>query len=251
MSYDYDDEYQLAIQISEREYNDIEEKRFQEILKNLDNNSNYSKYTNRNYNSSNKFKNIKKKKNEISIMENGILTQFCDYLTEENINIKRTYNMYKNTNKENLLTQKEWINARKKMICLLCNTKQNISNKCNKCHSKIADFFCSKCLFHSNSKDIIHCDKCNICIYNYENKYFHCDKCNKCISRDHKCQNDNNLNNDCAICQNKICEESPHGNKTTNYITHSKCKNVFHTDCLKEYEKHGGKNCPLCREKLD
>ena len=69
----------------------------------------------------------------------------------------------------------------------------------------------------------------------------HCDKCNKCVKKGHNCSNDDKMQNDCAICQNKICEESPHGNKTKNYITHSKCKNIFHTDCLKEYEKHGGK----------
>lgn len=245
----YDNDYQLAIELSAKEYNDIEEERFKNILKELSKESSVSRYNNRNYSNRNK---KKKSKEEITIYDRKLLTPFCNYIDKNNQNIDRTYYLYKNnnSNKINILNKDEWYYSRNKMVCLFCDTKQGINEKCYKCHSKIANYYCSKCKFHSNSRFIKHCDKCKFCIYMYDN-IEHCDECNKCVKKGHNCQNDDKMQNDCAICQNKICEESPHGNKTKNYITHSKCKNIFHTDCLKEYEKHGGKRCPLCRENLD
>ena len=57
----YDDDYQMAIELSAKEYNDIEEERFKNILKELSNESSISRYNNRNYSNRNKKRNLKKK----------------------------------------------------------------------------------------------------------------------------------------------------------------------------------------------
>jgi len=247
----YDDEYKLAIDLSAREYNDIEEERFKIILNELSKNSLTSKYTNRN-NTNNNTNRYKKSKEEITVYYKKLLLPFCCYITENNTNIDRTYFLYKknNTNKSNLLTPQEWYDSRNKMVCLFCDTTQNINDKCINCYSRMAKYYCSKCIFHSNSKYIKHCNKCDECKYMY-NYIEHCEKCNICVKKGHNCSNVQQVQKDCSICQNKIFEESPHGDKTKDYKIHSKCKNIFHSDCLVEYENHGGTKCPLCRENLD
>jgi E3 ubiquitin-protein ligase ATL6/9/15/31/42/55 len=45
---------------------------------------------------------------------------------------------------------------------------------------------------------------------------------------------------DCSICMDAMCNED---------VTHTKCKHLFHTNCLKKWTALNT-NCPLCRTQI-
>uniref|UniRef100_M0ZX69 PGPD14 n=1 Tax=Solanum tuberosum TaxID=4113 RepID=M0ZX69_SOLTU len=53
----------------------------------------------------------------------------------------------------------------KRVICSLCNTEQDVQQKCIQCGVCMGKYFCSKCNFFDDdvSKNQYHCDKCGIC----------------------------------------------------------------------------------------
>ena len=145
-----------------------------------------------------------------------------------------------------------------------CKTYSLNSNHCNKCCKtyQINEKHCNKCckIYPSNENHCKKCCKtyskndihCNDCCKSYNPlKLFHCEECHSCYSIKYKycqvCEGDtsyNNIlssksnNNICSICLENINSEC---------IT--KCKHVFHNECINEWKKYNNK-CPLCREEI-
>ncbi len=128
--------------------------------------------------------------------------------------------------------------------CLICNTKQNITNKCIQCNITFGEYYCNICHLYDNNqqiKNIYHCNKCNICRIGKKENYFHCDKCVGCINiinKDTHLCIENNLLDNCVIClDNKFNSRTP--------ISILKCGHSFHLKCLEQIKKL---ICPLCRK---
>tara|TARA_B100001996_G_scaffold374729_1_gene353753 strand:- start:1701 stop:2543 length:843 start_codon:yes stop_codon:yes gene_type:complete len=129
-----------------------------------------------------------------------------------------------------------------KIKCKLCNTEQDVSNKCINCNEIFGIYNCSVCnLYENENINIFHCDKCNICRKGNKEDFKHCEKCNGCISiknfDNHKCIN-NSVESNCPICMESIFYS------VTN-ITSMKCGHYIHIECLQEYLKNNYK-CPVC-----
>ncbi|KAF9669369.1 hypothetical protein SADUNF_Sadunf14G0100500 [Salix dunnii] len=67
----------------------------------------------------------------------------------------------------------------KQVICLVCNTEQEVAQVCNKCGVKMGEYFCDICKFYDDdtSKQHFHCDECGICRLGGRENFFHCEKC--------------------------------------------------------------------------
>lgn len=63
---------------------------------------------------------------------------------------------------------------------------------------------------------------------------------NYCIKKYEIKQTKQTKMTDCSICMDVMCNE---------HVTHTKCKHVFHTNCLKKWTDLNT-NCPLCRTQL-
>jgi len=130
--------------------------------------------------------------------------------------------------------------------CKICNTVQDVSNKCISCSIEFDDYFCSKCILWKNNdgKNIAkHCDKCKICRVS-EHELTHCDDCNLCFPKEtydtHECSK--SYIGNCCICKNGTFDSSD----TSVLLV---CKHVMHSKCLAEYLKTNYR-CPLCRVSL-
>jgi hypothetical protein len=227
----YEEELKFVIALSEKEYNDNEEKKFQKMLNN------------------NKKINIKTHKNNIKIKDKKDITKydsennllpFCHYYTKENVNINNNYESYiKNNNNKNKLTKSQWILKKKySMVCLFCNTKQKCSQKCINCKNQISKYYCHECNFHSD-KQIFHCPKCKCCAEKSSDKYIK-DICNICLLKD----------KDCAICCSNIADKDYLIDNNILYNIHAECNNYFHKSCWDKFISHGGTRCPLCRANI-
>ncbi len=133
----------------------------------------------------------------------------------------------------------------KKVICKLCNTKQDKSNNCINCNINFGSYYCNICnLYDYNEKGQYHCFKCGICRVGGKENFVHCDTCNMCIKKDlsdHKCLL-NRSDNDCPICMEYLFD-------SVKEISILKCGHVIHKDCLLEYSKYNYK-CPLCSKSM-
>lgn len=139
-------------------------------------------------------------------------------------------------------------NAVKHVLCMKCNTPQEPdTNDCVNCEEELASYFCTECVLYDNdpTKDIYHCDKCQICRLGLGigKDYFHCDKCNICLSIDlrekHKCVT-NSTHSNCPIC-NEYLFTSVHK------VVFMKCGHSIHQTCYDEMVKHSYK-CPICKK---
>lgn len=139
-------------------------------------------------------------------------------------------------------------NEVKHILCMKCNTPQEPdTNECVNCEHELANYFCDKCVLYDNdcSKDIYHCDKCEICRLGLGlgKDYFHCDECNICLSIDlrekHKCVS-NSTHSNCPIC-NEYLFTSVHK------VVFMKCGHSIHQSCYDELVKHSYK-CPMCKK---
>lgn len=90
------------------------------------------------------------------------------------------------------------------MCCMLCSEIQPISQRCRRCHSLQARYFCAVCNLFENRQEVYHCPYCNVCRvgHNLGVDFFHCMKCNACVStsrRQHHCRQQM-LQAQCPIC---------------------------------------------------
>jgi len=91
------------------------------------------------------------------------------------------------------------------VVCLLCQTRQGVSNECVSCGTTFAKhYYCEKCrLFDDVDKGQYHCDSCRICRVGGRENYFHCETCQACfhigMKDDHVCV-ERSLHQNCPIC---------------------------------------------------
>lgn len=132
----------------------------------------------------------------------------------------------------------------KRVICSLCNTEQDIQQKCIECGVCMGKYFCEQCKFFDDdvSKNQYHCDKCGICRTGGEENFFHCDKCGCCYSKmledSHICV-EKAMHHNCAICFEYLFD-------TTKDITVLPCGHTIHLQCLKDMQQHYKYACPVC-----
>lgn len=138
----------------------------------------------------------------------------------------------------------------KTISCMSCATIQPVASHCvnERCGVEFAHYYCGNCKFYDNdkTKDIYHCDKCNICRIGkgLGIDYFHCDKCNACMSvtlRDHKCV-ERSLESDCPICHTFMFT-------STTPVMFLPCGHCMHVKCYEEYTLTNYV-CPICSKSL-
>ena len=129
------------------------------------------------------------------------------------------------------------------LICIKCDTKQDISNQCISCKIEFGKYFCQICLLHDfTDKEQYHCNFCKICrVGRSVNE--HCQICSYCQPRDHKCKGLNDTNN--TICP--ICFEDLYTSQISNVFM--PCGHIIHQTCYKEYIKTKY-TCPLCYKSI-
>ena len=135
-----------------------------------------------------------------------------------------------------------------KIICIDCNTKQDISNNCINCNVQFGNYYCEKCrLFDYVDKKQFHCDKCGICRVGGAENYFHCETCNACINialKDNHVCIKNCFQSCCPICYENIFD-------SVKPITKIKCGHTIHVECFSQMLKSGSFSnlrCPLCNK---
>ena len=134
-----------------------------------------------------------------------------------------------------------------KVKCNTCSSEMTIDEKskvCNKCNSKMADYFCSVCkLYASDANMPFHCKECGVC-RKFENDAFHCKSCGVCLEKrhgkDHACR-PGFAHEECAIC----CDDTFSGAVVL------VCSHKFHERCVFRLVEHGQNTCPICREAFD
>jgi len=135
--------------------------------------------------------------------------------------------------------------ATSEVLCMRCGTVQSVGPKCVSCGEDFARYFCGVCKFYDDhpTKDIYHCDKCNICRIGkgLGIDYFHCDKCNACMNialKDkHKCV-ERSLESNCPICSEYLFT-------STLPVMFLPCGHCIHVDCYDQYSKTNY-ICPIC-----
>ncbi|KAA8518686.1 hypothetical protein F0562_016160 [Nyssa sinensis] len=161
----------------------------------------------------------------------------------------------------------------KTVICSLCNTEQDVQQKCIHCGVCMGKYYCSKCKFFDDdvSKNQYHCDKCGICRTGGEENFFHCNKCGCCYSRllkdSHICV-ERAMHHNCPVCFEVNLNDTEDLNKyvkllcfmvatffhfclqylfdTTKDITVLPCGHTIHLECVKEMAQHFQYSCPVC-----
>lgn len=142
--------------------------------------------------------------------------------------------------------EKHKINRRDvcRMLCMICDKKQNLAKYCKYCDNRMGRYYCRSCALWDDRNNIYHhCTRCRSCRFGREFNYKHCDKCNACLpvgvfyGHFHVI---NTLDKDCPICQIGPLKDS------SEPVYFSRCGHTMHTACYKEYIKHDYK-CPLCR----
>ena len=119
--------------------------------------------------------------------------------------------------------------------CRKCDTINDLTNECIKCHIKFNDNFCEKCVIWHNFKNTFHCDKCDACFNGKKSEFYHCPKCDICILQkvlsSHKCEIINDKDENCPLCTDNLYK-----NKRNNFIL--KCGHIMHRECFKEYKSN-------------
>lgn len=138
----------------------------------------------------------------------------------------------------------------KRVLCMLCDTEQEVGKDCKNCGVEFARYFCATCKLYDNTpgKDIYHCDKCKICRVGKgpDIDNIHCDNCDACILQAdfhmHRCRARSTHAN-CSICSGYL-----HNSLATCRLT--SCGHAIHHDCLVSYTQSGSYTCPICHKCL-
>lgn len=135
--------------------------------------------------------------------------------------------------------------AVKTLVCVQCDTHQNVGKNCSSCGILFGTYSCLICrLFDDNDKGQFHCQGCGICRVGGDKNFFHCPKCNICIKTSiketHKCIEDISR----RMCP--VCLEDLHASTKKAIIP--KCSHMIHDECQQSLLKFGFPSCPLCRE---
>ncbi len=133
----------------------------------------------------------------------------------------------------------------KEVICLSCDTRQEVSQYCVNCNECFGKYYCDIChLFDNVDKGQYHCTLCGFCRIGGKDNFMHCEKCNMCINKNtydnHKCiQVKESL---CPICMADMFT-------STLKIMPMICGHYIHIDCLMEYLQTNYK-CPVCNKSI-
>ncbi|XP_024525992.1 E3 ubiquitin-protein ligase MIEL1-like [Selaginella moellendorffii] len=138
----------------------------------------------------------------------------------------------------------------RRVICLLCDTEQDVQQVCEGCGVCMGSYFCSKCnLFDDDTdKHQYHCDACGICRVGGADNFFHCDRCGCCYSvalqGKHVCV-ERAMHHNCPVCFEFLFD-------SVKQITVLQCGHTMHADCFNEMRLHSRYTCPMCsRSVLD
>lgn len=134
-----------------------------------------------------------------------------------------------------------------KIRCLICKKEQSPKKVCENedCKIEFSRYYCNFCKFWDDkeNKEIYHCEKCKICRIGTLEDVYHCEKCDMCyrisLKESHVCKNfDKNEN--CVVC----LEDFFYSRK--NKMVLPNCSHTIHSQCFRDYIKHGNVNCPVC-----
>ncbi|KAH9410556.1 CHY zinc finger domain-containing protein [Ordospora pajunii] len=133
-----------------------------------------------------------------------------------------------------------------KMQCILCNTKQQASQRCLACNTEVSRYYCNKCnLWDSSGDRIFHCEECKVCRRGNAEDAFHCDACQTCLlingSREHV-HVENATGRNCPICAEGMHE-------CTEVLVLLRCGHSMHESCLLDYMKKAY-TCPICSKPM-
>ncbi|KAF5190749.1 Ring finger and chy zinc finger domain-containing protein [Thalictrum thalictroides] len=134
------------------------------------------------------------------------------------------------------------------VICSVCDTEQQVTQKCINCGVNMGEYFCGVCNFYDDdiSKGQFHCNGCGICRVGGRENFFHCQKCGSCYSTglidNHFCL-ENSMQNNCPVCYEYLFDSL----KKTSVM---KCGHTMHMDCLDEMTKHNKYCCPMCSKSV-
>ncbi|XP_055812159.1 E3 ubiquitin-protein ligase RZFP34 isoform X3 [Solanum dulcamara] len=135
-----------------------------------------------------------------------------------------------------------------KVICSLCNTEQDVQQKCIQCGICMGKYFCSKCNFFDDdvSKNQYHCDRCGICRTGGEENFFHCDTCGCCytnlMKESHICI-ERAMHHNCPVCFEVASTAMPE-------IYQNKMVWILCNDCAETSEVNFhivAHKCPSCK----
>ncbi|XP_022992470.1 E3 ubiquitin-protein ligase MIEL1-like [Cucurbita maxima] len=132
----------------------------------------------------------------------------------------------------------------RQVVCLICNTEQEVSKSCSKCNVNMGEYFCGICKFYDDDtrKKQFHCDACGICRVGGRENFFHCEKCGSCYStplRDNHMCVENSMKSFCPICYEFLFDSI----KDTTVMP---CGHTIHLECFREMESQNQYRCPIC-----
>ncbi|KAK9984032.1 hypothetical protein SO802_033557 [Lithocarpus litseifolius] len=131
----------------------------------------------------------------------------------------------------------------KQVVCLICNTEQQVAQVCSNCGVNMGDYFCGVCKFYDDTdKGQFHCEECGICRVGGRDKFFHCKKCGSCYSvslRDNHLCVENSMKNFCPVCYEYLFD-------SIKGTTIMKCGHTMHMDCFHEMAEQNQYRCPIC-----
>ncbi|XP_038680803.1 E3 ubiquitin-protein ligase MIEL1 [Tripterygium wilfordii] len=136
----------------------------------------------------------------------------------------------------------------KQVICLLCNTEQEVAQVCSNCGEKMGEYFCGICKFYDDdiSKGQFHCDDCGICRVGGRDNYFHCKKCGACymvgLRDNHSCL-ENSMRNYCPVCYEYLFD-------SVEVSRVMKCGHTMHDTCFLKMIQQNQYRCPICSKTL-
>ncbi|XP_075641679.1 E3 ubiquitin-protein ligase MIEL1-like isoform X1 [Castanea sativa] len=131
----------------------------------------------------------------------------------------------------------------KHVVCLICNTEQQVAQVCSNCGVNMGEYFCDVCKFYDDTdKGQFHCEECGICRVGGRDNFFHCKKCGSCYSlslRDNHLCVENSMKNFCPVCYEYLFD-------SIKGTTIMKCGHTMHTDCFHEMAEQNQYRCPIC-----
>ncbi|XP_050942933.1 E3 ubiquitin-protein ligase MIEL1 [Cucumis melo] len=132
----------------------------------------------------------------------------------------------------------------RQVVCLICNTEQEVAKVCRKCNVNMGEYFCDICKFYDDNteKKQFHCDACGICRVGGRENFFHCERCGSCYStplRDNHTCVENSMKSYCPICWEFLFDSI----KDTTVMP---CGHTIHLECFSEMESMNQYRCPIC-----
>ncbi|GLT42516.1 hypothetical protein SLA2020_165110 [Shorea laevis] len=130
------------------------------------------------------------------------------------------------------------------VICLVCNTEQEVAQVCSNCGVNMGEYFCGICKFYDDdiTKEQFHCHDCEICRVGGRDKFFHCQRCGSCytmkLHNNHICVEDS-MKNFCPICYEYLFD-------SIEDTTILKCGHTIHIHCFTEMTTKNQYRCPIC-----